>query len=76
MPIRQRCVALFRSTVVRKGDVTDTAMIHTLMLTFVGLVGSVLWLSLLVATGFSRAILSVGLLAMLFLINDPRRTRA
>lgn len=51
-------------------------MIHTLMLTFVGLVGSVLWLSLLVATGFSRAILSVGLLAMLFLINDPRRTRA
>jgi hypothetical protein len=50
-------------------------MVHTVMFTLAGLVGSSLWLSLLVASGFSRAALAVGLLGMLVVINDRPKTR-
>jgi hypothetical protein len=45
------------------------------MLTLAGLVGSALWLYLLEASGFSRAAVGVGLLGMLVLLSDRRRTR-
>ena len=50
-------------------------MVRPIMLTLASLVGSVLWLSLLVASGFSSAAIGVGLLGMLVLIDDRPRTR-
>lgn len=50
-------------------------MVSTVMLTLAGLIGSALWLSLLVASGFNRAAVGMGLLAMLVLISDRPRSR-
>jgi hypothetical protein len=50
-------------------------MVRPVILTLAGLAGSVLWLFLLVASGFSSAAVSVGLLGMLVLIGDRPRAR-
>jgi hypothetical protein len=73
----QGCELFSRDTVVRKRDITHwrQTMVHPVMFTLAGLAGAVLWLSLLVASGFSRAAVGVGLLGMLFLIDGRPRTR-
>jgi hypothetical protein len=45
-------------------------MVRPVMLTLAGLVGSALWLSVLVASGFSSAAVGVGLLGMLVVIDN------
>ncbi|MBV9278728.1 MAG: hypothetical protein JOZ41_01480 [Chloroflexi bacterium] len=47
-------------------------MTRVVTLTLAGLICSTLWLSLLVASGFSAAAVSVGLLGMLVLMGRQR----
>jgi hypothetical protein len=42
----------------------------TLLVALLGLFGAVLWLGLLLATGFSLLAVGVGLLAMVFLLGN------